>query len=368
MKGNPAYLLIIIFLIIVSLACGTSTSTAPSGPTPDNQATIDAAVAATANSQASLQATINAGIAGTSTALPPQPTSPPAEAQAPQPTPTPSVEYVTMTEEELTALIEQSVNDAVAASEQASAVTTQATTDNTLTAEEVAAIEATYTATEEAIYLADEAIGAYYELYADLATETLDLLVALEEDLSGVAQNTDAMEATLQAISDTLTQGAVVAQETITQLNQAAQQANTNLSTAQTQAQTWATSLQSNRDNRAQNALSVQPDHVAGDLQSALANAFGFVDGIRLALGDNKLTRDELNGIALLGANASAGLKAQGGPKLKGLSEKINNITVQLARGQLPQAKASLGEFEAVLGNRPANLPSIPMPPGLPRP
>ncbi len=368
MKGNPVYFLLISILMIVNLACGATTSTTPSVSTPDTQATVNAAVAATANSEASLQATINAGIAGTTTALPPQPTAATTEAQPPQSTPTPSAEYVTMTEEELTALIEQSVNEAVVASEQASAATTQATSDNTLTTEEVAAIEATYAATEEAIYLAEEAIGAYYDLYADLATETLELLTALEEDLTGVAQNTAAMEASLQAINDSLAQGAALAQETIDQLNQATQQANTNLSQAQTQAQTWATSLQSNRDNRAQTALSVQPDHIAGDLQSALANVYGFVDGIRLALDDNKLTRDELNGIALLGANATASLNSQGGPKLKGLSGKINDITAELARGQIPQAKTSLGDFEALLGNRPANLPSIPMPPGLPRP
>jgi hypothetical protein len=368
MKGNPAYILIISVLVMISLACGTTTSTAPSIATPNTQATVDAAVAATANSEASLQATINAGISATSAALPPQPTSTLAEVQPPQTTPTASVEYVTMTEEELTTLIEQSVNDAVAASEQASTATTQATVDNTLTAEEVAAMEAYYLATEQAIYLAEDAIGAYYDLYADLATETLQLLTALEEDLSVVAQNTAALETSLQVISDTLTQGAVLAQETIDQLNQAAQQANANLAEAQNQAQTWANSLQSNRDNRAQNALAVQPDNVAGDLQSALANAFGFVDGIHLALGDNKLTLDELNGIAQLGANASAGLNAQGGPKLKGFSDKINNITVQLAKGQMPQAKASLGDFEAVLGNKPANLPSVPMPPGLHRP
>ncbi len=370
MKGNPVYLIIVSIFVIISLACGTSTSNAPSGstpepqlatntpslPTPDTQATINAAVAATASSEASLQATISAGVAGTSTALPPQPT------------PTPSAEYVTMTEEELTALVEQSVNDAVAASEQASTATTQATSDNTLTAEEVAMMEAYYLATEEAVYLAEEAIGAYYDIYAELAYETLELLTALEEDLSVVAENTAAMETSLQVINDTLAQGAALAQETIDQLNQAAQQANAHLAEAQTQAQTWATTLQSNRDNRAQNALSVQPDNIAGDLQGALANAFGFVDGIHLALGDNKITLDELNGIALLGANATASLNAQGGPKLKGFSEKINNITGQLARGQMPQAKASLGDFEAVLGNRPANLPSIPMPPGLHRP
>lgn len=368
MKSKLIFISIILLLVFLSLACESTAKVPPTETTVDTQATIEAAVAATANAETSMQATISASVAGTSTAQPPQPTSTISEPQPPIPTPTPSVEYVTLTEEELAALIEQSVNEAVAASEQASSATTQATSDNTLTAEEVAMMEAYYLATEEAIYLADEAIGAYYDLYAELATETLELLIALEEDLSAIAQNTETMEASIQLISDTLSQGAEIAQETITQLNQAAQQANANLAEAQTQVQSWATTLQSNRDNRAQNVLSVQPDNIATDFQSALANAFGFVDGIHIALGDNKLTKDELNGIALLGANASASLNAQGGPKLKGFSEKINSITVQLAKGQIPQAKTSLGDFEAVLGNRPANLPSINLPSSIHRP
>jgi len=368
MKGKLVFLMIVTLLVIVSLACESTTPPAPTEVIPDTQATVDAAVAATANAEKSLQATIDAGVAGTATALPAQPTPTTPEVQPPQPTPTPSVEYVTMTEEELTALIEQSVNEAVTASEQASTAATQATSDNTLTEEEVAMLTAYYLATEEAIYLAEEAIDAYYGLYAELATETLDLLIALEEDLTVIAQNTETMESSLQAISDTLTQGAALAEETITQLNQTAQQVNANLAETQTQVQTWATTLQIDRDNRAQNVLSVQPDNIAGDLQSALANAFGFVDGIRFALEDNKLTKDELNGIALLGANASASLNAQGGPKLKGLSEQINSITTQLAKGQVPQAKNSLGNFEAILGNRPANMPSITLPSSIHRP
>jgi hypothetical protein len=68
---------------------------------------------------------------------------------------------------------------------------------------------------------------------------------------------------------------------------------------------------------------------------------------------DQKISPQELAAIAQLGANAAAGLQNNGGPKLQGLSANINDITGQLARGQVPQAAAGLGALEGALGKRP---------------
>ncbi|MEA3396073.1 MAG: hypothetical protein U9R05_01245 [Chloroflexota bacterium] len=54
---------------------------------------------------------------------------------------------------------------------------------------------------------------------------------------------------------------------------------------------------------------------------------------------------------AQLGANASAGLNAHGGPQLRQFSGSINDITGQLARGQMPH---NLGNLERALGSRPS--------------
>jgi len=264
-----------------------------------------------------------------------------------------------MTEEELAALIDKAVQDAVTATQQTSNAATQATVDDTITDEELAALYDYYNLADEAIALAEEYIDAYYSLYADLAYETLDMLKTLEDDLTTTAQSLDEINSALVAISDTLAQGLTLAETTIEQLNSAAQNATTHLQEAQTQSQNWLNAMQQERETLAQNVLSVEPDTIPADKLSALQSAFAYVDFVKGAFGDNKITRAELTSIAELGANAAAGLSAQGGPQLQGLSGKLNEITAQIARGQLPQAKDGLRNFESALGSR----PSLPNPP-----
>ena len=92
--------------------------------------------------------------------------------------------------------------------------------------------------------------------------------------------------------------------------------------------------------------------------------AFQYVDTVREGLVDGKITQLELTNIAQLGANAGTGLKTHGSPQLQELSRSIDTITAQLARGQVPQAKAGVGNLEAALGDR----PSPPKPPKPSRP
>lgn len=145
-----------------------------------------------------------------------------------------------------------------------------------------------------------------------------------------------------------------LAQQTITQLNTAAKNASDKAAQAQAKAQNWAKSLPADRDKRATAALGVKSSQIASDRQSAILSAFDYVDAVRQAMGDNKITKTELTQVAQLGANASASLKAQGGPALQQASGSIDKLTNQIARGQAPQAKAGLGSLEASLGARPA--------------
>jgi hypothetical protein len=346
MKHTTPLIIIIAILLIATRAC-SNTASSPAPASVDTQATVDAAVAATAQAAANIQATVNVSVAQTATAMPPQPT------------PGPTVEYVTMTEEELAALIDQSVNAAVAATTQASTATTQATSDDNLTQEEVNTVYVYAQAADAAIAYADEVINAYYDLYGDLATETLDMLSAVEQDLNAMAENTAALNASLQEINDTLAQGITLAEDTINQLEATAQQAQANVADAQVQAQNWANNLHAEIEDRANAALAIKPNELPTDKISALQSAFDYVDLVKNSLADNKLSKDELNGIAQLGANASAGLQSFGGAQLQGMSGKINEITGQLARGQMPQARAGLGSFETSLGTRPS-MPSRP--------
>ena len=85
-----------------------------------------------------------------------------------------------MTEEELAALIDAAVAEAVAASEETATATTAATADDTLTQEEIETIEIYLSGADEAIAYAEELIEAYYGLYGELALETIELLIAIE--------------------------------------------------------------------------------------------------------------------------------------------------------------------------------------------
>jgi hypothetical protein len=337
-------------LVMLSIACGAGApATQPAAPsaTANLQATIDAALAATASAQAGLQSTVDAAIAATAAAAPPIATPVPATVD----------EYVTMSEEELQALIDQAAAEAVTASQQASAASAEAAADDTITTEEVQTVQVVVDGADEAIAYAEELISVYYSLYGELASESLDELQQIEQDLESIAESLLVIENSLAQVQTYIAAGAAVTAEVLSQLEGAAEQISGAAAQLPPQLQNWDQVAQMDRDGRANAVGGLQPNQVPADLQASIAAAFSFIDGVRGALGDQKLSRDELNQIAQLGANASAGLNAHGGPKMQGFSGKINEITNQLARGQIEGAKRGLGEFEMGLGQRPAGLP-----------
>jgi hypothetical protein len=359
--------LLAIVLVVSLLTAALPACKAGNVPTPDTQATVNAAVAATGTSQAGVQATVNAAVKATTAA--PTPTrasvatataAAPTPAAAPKaptvaPTPTP-MDYATMSEEELAALIDQAVAEAVVSTQQSSDAATSATADSTITQQEAAALLAYVMNAEQAITYAEELIDTYYGLYADLATETLAVLQATDQDLAAMEDSIAALNATLTEINKALSQGLALAEQTLAQLNAAAKNASDKAAQAQAEAQNWTKSLPADLDKRATAALAVKPTQIASNRQGAISSAFDYLDAVRQAMDDNKITVAELAQIAQLGANASAGLKALGGPSLQQASSSIDMLTSQLARGQVPQAKAGLGSLEASLGARPPKL------------
>ena len=342
-------------------------------PTPDNQATISAAVAATA--QVAIQATIAAGVQGTATALATaatsvatpttQTTATPAtlpqatpSVAAPPPTaainPTPiPPDYNALTEEELAALIDQAVAEAVVATQQASTTTTSATADDTVSQQEAQTVEVYVNGAEAAIAYADELITAYTGIYGELAVETVSLLQEVEDDLSVMTDSMEVIGNTLEQNSETLEKGLQLAGETIGQAEEAAQSAQDRAAQAKDRATKWNTQLGREINRRADAIQGIKPDRIAPDRQGAVLMAFDFIDATHLALGDNKLTRDEMLGIGQLGANAAASLGQHGGPALQQMPGRINGITTRVARGELPQARKGLGELDRDLGARP---------------
>ncbi len=340
-------------------------------PTPDAQATINAAVQATSVAQANVQATIDAAVKATAAAQPTVTQTKPASGatsaaatatKAPATTPVPTVNAVTMTEEELDALIDQAVNEAIAATNTATTQTATYAADGTLTTQEVAAMQAAVYASQTEINQALALTQAYYDMYYDLATETLNVLKAIEQDLNSMATSMNSMAQSLAQISTTLAQGQAVTQSAITQLQTTATKASQAAASAQSKEKTWNTTVQSDLNKRATAALGTKPTNVPTDLRGTTQSVTTYIDTVKTALGDSKINKTELQSISIAGANAVAGLNQFGGAQGQTLANSINTMTKQLARGEAPKAKNGLGALEQSARSLPS-VPNVPQPP-----
>ena len=318
------------------VACGLPTGAA-------DQNAVNTAVAGTQMAQALAQATVN------SNALTAMPATP---------TPGPTVEYVTLTEEELAALIDQAVAEAIAATEQTTTNVYYVTEDDTVTTEEVEYIYEYYYYSDYYVEYAEDLIAEYYALYSDLAYEMIGELNAIEAELNQMNDTLSSIDQSLQDISSTLEQGLALAQDTITQLETAAQNTQTNAQELKSDAQDMMSVLQADQQGRLNQISQIQPNNIPTDKLSAMQTAFSFVDFANSALSDNKLTRDELLNLAQLGRNAQAGFQQFGGadvigPDLTQFSGKFDEINQQFARGEISRGRENVNGFETSLGNRP---------------
>ena len=330
------YLCMVLIFVLILSGCGLKGSE-PVEPTPDTQATVDAAIAGTLTAQAEIAAQIEAAVQATVTAMP-----------ATDPS-----SYEELSEEELALLIEQHVDETMTASEQVNSTTTAATSDGTITQEEYDEIETYVYDMEAAIALTEELIYAYYGLYGELAMETLYLLEEVEGDLDDLAYVATEMLEILIEVEDAWGTGAEVAVEVLDQLDAAAQVAQEKIPELQEKRDTWLSEHQSEIEGRIAELQNLVPTEVAGNRREAILGAFDYVDAVREGLGDRQLNPTELRNIAQLGVNAQAGLDSFGGPNMQGLSGNIGEITNQLARGQTQQAIGGLGQLEGKLGDRP---------------
>lgn len=336
MKSYLRTLVLTLILTALITACGLPTGTADPN-------IVNTAIAGTQQSTALAQATVNATVL---TAMPATPT------------PGLTVEYVTLTEEELAALIDEAVAEAIAATEQTTTAVYYTTTDDAVTTEEVVYVYDYYYYADYYVEYAEDLIEEYYALYSDLAYEMIAELNAIETELNQMNETLNSIDSSLQQISSTLEQGLALAEETITQLETAAQTAQTNAQELKTQAQDMISVLQADQQNRLNQISQIQPNNIPTDKLSALQSAFSFVDFANQALSDNKLTRDELTNLMQLGKNAQAGFQQFGGadglgPDVSQFAGKFDEIGQQLARGEISHGRENLGGFEASLGTRP---------------
>ena len=338
---------ILITLIVTTLS---GCSMLPGSEEVDVQATVDAAVMATDQAESAMQATIEGAVQATVVAMP-------------TPTPPPDVDAMTVTEEELAMMIDEAVAEAVTVSEETYTTTTQAASDGTITEEELAYMMLYYGEIDQAIYYAEELMGAYYALYGDLAYETIELLILIEEDLSNMAQYADEMLVILE-------QGAEYATQSIEQLNQTVATIEQHAGMVQENLPQWQAQVQSDIQTRISEAMATPPQSIATELPDMLAQMEAFTGGIRQGFEDGKISQAELDQIASFGANLKASLTNSGMPALQGLAGQVDTLTTQLAGGQWPQVRSGLMDFEGQIPALPGldgfTMPEMPALPELP--
>ena len=339
-----------ILLVTLTAAALSGCSMLPGNQEVDVQATVDAAVMATDMAETAMQATIEGAVQATVVAMP-------------TPTPPPDVDAMTVTEEELAKMIDEAVAEAVTVSEETYSTTTQATSDGTITEEELAYMMLYYSEIDQAIYYAEELMGAYYALYGDLAYETIELLTAIEEDLSNMAQYTDEMLAILE-------QGAEYASQSIEQLNETMAAVEQHAGMVQENLPQWQGQVQTDIQTRISEAMATPPQNIATELPDMLAQLETFTGGIRQGFEDGKISQAELDQIAGFGANLKASLNNSGLPALQGLVGQVDTLTAQLAGGQWPQVRSGLMDFEGQIPSLPGldgfSMPEMPALPELP--
>ena len=340
--------IILLFAILITLAACTQSS-----PPIDQQATIDAAIAATQNASQNTQATVDSSVRATVNA---QANMNSAIDQAVQATLTaqPAPDYATLSEEELAALIDQAVAEALAASETASSNTTSATSDGTITNDEVTYTYTYVYDTYYAIAYAEELIAAYYDYYGIYAETALGELQQIEEDLAVIS-------ASMSEIASILEQGADAATAAVDQLNAAAEQARTQANEAQAKAENWQQQVQSSISEREDKILNLTPSEIADDKIGALTQAYDFLEAFKSALNDGKFSPEELRNIGQLSANVRASFEKLGGRggEFGNFQGAIENLTRQAARGDWGGARSGVGDFERSLPTRPSR-PSRP--------
>src|ERR1041385_86344 len=200
----------IVFTLLVLI--GILSACAKPAATPSTDDVVNTAVAGTQQAQVLAQATINASVL---TAIPATPSA------------GPTIEYTALTEEELATLINQSVTQAIAATEQTTAAVTTTTSDNAVTSQEVTYVYDYYYNADYYIEQTEQLLNEYYSLYSDLAQQMIVELNGVQTELPQMNDTLSSIDSSLQQINSTLQQGLTVAEDTINQLEATAQTAQT---------------------------------------------------------------------------------------------------------------------------------------------
>jgi hypothetical protein len=266
-------------------------------------------------------------------------------ASAPAATETPelAIDYATLSEEELAILIVTALAQAESTSVIARTVTVRAIRDGTITPDEIDQSLAFLYLARTAITQADEGIDAYNELYSEIAGDSIYLLLFIAQDLDVLAAATDSainiLEQRSAGVADQLNRALAVAEAT----------------DLQDKARDWQAQSRSQISARQKFYANIQPQsgQVAYNRVEAFAQAHDFIEALKTAFEDDKLSSDELTLISQLAATAEASLYNTGDWQVMDFARHIDARADHAARGEWPQARRGLDELARLLPARP---------------
>lgn len=343
MKKSLMKLFFVVILMVSMVGCAQGPSEQSELPTetleaiPDLDATIEAGIEETTTAEESMQSTVDAAVEATR--------------QVEQ---TQAVEEFSVEEmSEAEVVTEFSEDGAEAYDDVAQIVTTtdDYASDGELTQEEIEELEALYLETYEEIeyllYLAS--VYSYY--YGDLAGETLELLVALEDDLWLLVQLAEEYSDELMAVLVAIENGGEATEEMVYALEDAAEEWYEQMENWQGDADTWQTAVLAELQTRSEVWLSTEVNEVAQTRVKALLQAKDYAQQVRTAFEDGVISAEEMAEISQLAANAINSLETVGGDQLLNFASTITDLTSMMAMGEMPTALENLSSFESALGD-----------------
>lgn len=275
-----------------------------------------------------------------------QPVTPPTSESTLQPNPTPSPtslnlepanNYRELTEEELASLIHTNIIEI----ETTANAATEFLSDDILTDTETSETMTAMYALQTAIETTGELIDIYADQYKELAPETIDLLIAIDQGLQEIAVNSNELITDLKKNKYT----------TIAIITSIADQS----SRIQMQSNAWQLNVEiqiEEREKRYANTAA-QPGQVAYNRVEAFTQAHDFLDATTIALNDKKISPAELSMISQLAANAKASLYNTGDPELIGFAQQINELSHTAYRGEWTQTSNGIAELKRLLPAQP---------------
>ena len=257
--------------------------------------------------------------------------------------PSPSASGTTgMSEQELAGAAEQAAADAAAATSTAADTMSAVAADGQVSADDVQQVKAAIDRAEQLIGTANSLLENYQDEYAVYAASTQDELQQLTEYLTDIDEE-------LGTLAGALQEGQTSGQALVDALNETADRAGSSSEQLASQASKWAVATTTAIKSQLASAHEAVATQIADTRTGALESAAAYVKALSAAIAaGSQTTQQQLNDVYSAGANAVAGLKAQGG-QLAAIATQVQSLTEKLASGELPQVRTQLAKLQGML-------------------